>query len=69
MKSYIAVLKTPYFKVTGKDGTFNIGNLPPGTYTLVAWHGTLGTKEQKVTIGAKEAKTDVAFTFSAASGD
>jgi hypothetical protein len=69
MKSYIAVLKHPYFKVTGKDGSFSIANLPPGTYTLTAWHGTLGTTEQQVTIGPKEAKADVAFTFKAGSGD
>ena len=63
MKSYIAVLKHPYFKITGKDGAFEIKNLPPGEYTLVAWHGVLGpSAEQKVTIGAKETKT-VDFTF------
>ncbi|MCL4523443.1 MAG: hypothetical protein M1453_12970 [Acidobacteria bacterium] len=63
MKSYIAVLKHPYFKVTGKDGAFEIKNLPPGDYTLVAWHGVLGTSaEQKVTIGPKESKA-IEFTF------
>lgn len=63
MKAWIAVLKNPYFKVTSKDGAFDIKNLPPGEYTLVAWHGVLGNSaEQKVTIGAKETKT-IAFTF------
>jgi hypothetical protein len=69
MKSYIAVFKHPYFKVTGKDGSFSIANLPPGTYTLVAWHGTFGTTEQSVTIGPKEEKKDIAFSFKSASGD
>jgi plastocyanin len=32
MKSYIAVFKHPYFAVTGKDGSFDLSNLPPGTY-------------------------------------
>jgi plastocyanin len=63
MKSYIAVLKHPYFKVTGKDGAFEIKNLPPGDYTLVAWHGVLGpSADQKVTIGPKESKA-IEFTF------
>ena len=63
MKSYIAVLKHPYFKITGKDGAFEIKNLPPGDYTLVAWHGVLGpSADQKVTIGAKESKA-IEFTF------
>jgi len=64
MKSYIAVFKHPYFKVTGKDGAFELKNLPPGEYTLVAWHGTLGTDEKKVSIGPKETKT-VEFTLKA----
>lgn len=68
MHSWIAVLKTPYFQVTSKEGTFSLKNLPPGEYTLVAWHGTLGTSEQKVTIGAKETKA-VEFVFKAQSGD
>ncbi len=70
MKMYIAVFKHPYFKVTGKDGKFEIKNLPPGDYTLSAWHEKLGESEpQKVTIGAKESKT-VDFVFkAAAAGD
>ena len=64
MRSYIAVFKHPHFAVTGKDGTFEIGNLPPGTYTLTAWHGTLGTTFQKITIGESETKT-VEFVFKA----
>jgi plastocyanin len=64
MKAYIAVLPNPYFQVTGKDGTFDLKNLPPGTYTLVAWHELYGTSEQTVTIGPKESKS-VSFTFNA----
>jgi hypothetical protein len=57
MKGYIAVFDHPYFAVTGKDGSFDLKNVPPGTYTLVAWHELYGTSEQPVTIGAKESKT------------
>ncbi len=70
MKAYMAVLANPYFQVTEKDGKFDLKNLPPGTYTLVAWHELYGTSEQTVTIAAKESKS-VTFTFkaSAAAGD
>jgi hypothetical protein len=68
MKSYIAVLSNPYFHVTGKGGTFELKSLPPGDYTLVAWHEKLGTQEQKVTLGPKDSKT-VEFTFKAPAGD
>jgi len=69
MKSYIAVFKHPYFFVTTKDGSFDLKNLPPGTYTLEAWQEKYGTVDQTVTIGPKESKT-VNFVFkSAPSGD
>jgi plastocyanin len=69
MKSYIFVFKNPYYAVTSKDGTFELKNLPPGTYTIEAWHEKYGTADQTVTIGAKESKP-VTFSFkAAASGD
>jgi plastocyanin len=62
MRGYIAVFKHPYFAVTGKDGGFDIGNLPPGTYTIKAWHEKLGTSTQTVTISANETK-ELNFVF------
>jgi hypothetical protein len=62
MQSYIAVLSHPYFQVTGADGAFTLRNVPPGTYTLTAWHEQFGSNEQSVTVGASESKTmDVTF--------
>ncbi len=37
MISKIKVLATTYYAVVGKDGSFRIPNVPPGTYPLVAW--------------------------------
>ena len=62
MRAYVGVLDHPYFGVTGADGTFSLNGLPPGTYTVEAWHETLGTQTQTVTIGAKESR-EVAFSF------
>jgi hypothetical protein len=62
MHSYVAVFNHPYFAVTGKDGSFELPNLPPGTYTIKAWHEKLGTATQQVTIGANESKP-VDFVF------
>src|SRR5688572_25052944 len=62
MTAYVGVLDHPYFGTTAPDGKVVLGNLPPGTYTIEAWHETLGTKTQQVTVAAKESK-DVAFTF------
>jgi plastocyanin len=65
MNAYVGVLDHPYFAVTDATGSFDIKNLPPGTYTIEAWHEKFGTMQQKVTIGAKETK-DAPFTFKAA---
>ncbi len=64
MRAYIAVLRNPYFAVTGKQGTFDIKKLPPGTYTISAWHEKYGTTSQTVSIAANESKT-ITFTFKA----
>ena len=64
MNAYVGVMSNPYFAVTEKDGKFDLPNLPPGTYTIEAWHEKLGTQEQKVTLGQKETK-DITFTFKA----
>lgn len=55
MFTYVGVQDNPYFAVTDKDGNFTIKDVPPGTYTLNAYHlkGTAGTPgiEQQVTVG------------------
>jgi plastocyanin len=63
MRAYIGVLDHPFYAVTGADGRFTLQGLPPGTYTVEAWHESLGTQTQTVTIGASETKDEVAFTF------
>src|SRR5262245_23148996 len=64
MNAYVGVLDHPYFAVTGPDGAFSLKSLPPGTYTVEAWHEKLGAQTQSVTLGAKETK-DANFAFKA----
>lgn len=51
-RAWIAVFDHPYFAVTKADGSYLIDQVPPGTYTLSAWHERTGRTEQKVTVGA-----------------
>src|SRR5262247_2643584 len=64
MNAYVGVLDHPYFATTKDDGSFELKDLPAGTYTIEAWHEKLGTQTATVTLGQKETK-DVAFTFKA----
>lgn len=61
MRAYVGVNKNPYQAVTGDDGAFKI-ELPPGTYTLEAWHEKFGTKSVQVTVEAGKAAT-ASFKF------
>ena len=62
MRAYVSVLPHSFFAVTAGDGTFTIKGLPPGEYTLEAWHEKFGVQEIKVKVEAKESKT-ADFTF------
>jgi hypothetical protein len=64
MRAFLFVFADPYFDITPKTGEFALKNLPPGTYTIEAWHERFGFQDQTVTIGAKESKA-VDFVFRA----
>jgi len=53
----------PYAVVVGEDGSFSIDNIPPGKYTVKAWHPRFGIQKTKLEVPAKDAVT-ADFTFS-----
>jgi len=64
MNAWLGVLPHPFFAVTGADGSFSIKGLPPGTYTIEAWHEKYGTQTATVTVAGAAPKTQD-FTFAA----
>lgn len=54
MGAFISVFDHPYFSVSTADGAFSIPQLPPGDYVIEAWHETLGTMTQNVTVAPNE---------------
>jgi plastocyanin len=62
MNAWVGVLEHPFYAVSSSGGAFAIRGLPPGTYTIEAWHEKLGTQTQTVTVGAKESAT-ISFSF------
>jgi plastocyanin len=64
MHAYAGVRPDPFYAVSGPDGSFSISGLPPGTYTIEAWHEKFGTQTATVTIAGTESKT-ANITFAA----
>ena len=64
MRAWIWVIDHPYGVITGDDGTFAITDVPPGTYTLMAWHEDLEIDgvEQEATVEAG-ATVEINFEF------
>jgi len=62
MSAWVGVLPHPYFAVSDSTGAFTIAGLPPGTYTVEAWHEKLGTQDRTITVGA-EPMAQLDFTF------
>jgi plastocyanin len=63
MIAYAGVLTHPYYAVTDEDGRFAIRGLPPGTYTVEAWHERLGVQTATVTITEDEPEDAIDFSF------
>lgn len=63
MEAFVVVLDTPYFATTDKTGAFEIKNVPPGKYTLVAWSEKLKEVRQPITVEAGKPAT-VSLTLS-----
>jgi len=64
MHGYFVVLKTSHYSLTKDNGSFSLPDLPPGKYTITAWHEKYGKQTQDVTISGNETKT-IDFSFKA----
>lgn len=62
MHGYVFVGSNPYYAQVGENGAFTIGDVPPGTYAIKAWHGKLGEKSGQVTVTAGgQASVELSF--------
>jgi Carboxypeptidase regulatory-like domain len=57
MLGWVYVADNPYYAITAKDGAFTIADVPPGSYTLVAWQEYTGPTETPITVKGKEPTT------------
>jgi plastocyanin len=50
MSCVILVLENPWFAVSDSKGGYTITNVPPGNYTLKAWHERLPTATKQIVV-------------------
>ena len=59
MSGYVVIVATPYFDVTDTDGTFEIKNVPAGTYTLKTWSEAGKPASQSVSVSGGPATVNI----------
>lgn len=64
MQSWGIAIGNPYFAVTGYDGTFQIADLPPGDYDVIAWHPHMKVQAQQISV-TENGKAHLSFRFDA----
>jgi plastocyanin len=61
MEAYVVVVPTPYFALVKADGSFHIGDVPDGSYTVKVWHPKLKAAQKTVTVaGATSVDFEIA---------
>lgn len=68
MESWGFAVDNPYYALTGDGGTFTLTDVPPGEYTLMAWHPGVGTTLQKKVTVTEKGVTTADFSFEAPKG-
>ena len=61
MSAFILVFSHRYFSVVDDEGRYRLENVPPGTYTVVAWNESAPLESRRVVIA--EAGGDVEINF------
>ena len=63
MLAWVFVAENPYAVVVDAKGRFTMADIPPGRYTVNAWHPHLGGRQQEITVSAGGVG-EITFQFS-----
>ena len=50
MNAFILVFTHPFFAITDGEGRYRIDNIPPGTYSVIAWNEGTASEPKAVTV-------------------
>ena len=62
MFAWMFAPKNPYAVVVGEDGSYQLDDIPSGSYTLEVWHPRLGLRKTKVNVAPKK-RAEANFEF------
>jgi plastocyanin len=63
MSAFILVFSHRYFAVTDEEGRYRIDNVPPGTYTVMAWNETVNLESRRVTVPEAGGEVELHFVL------
>jgi plastocyanin len=63
MSAFILVFAHPFFALTDDDGRFRVGNVPPGTYTVVAWNEAFAPESRRVVVPETGGEVELNFSL------
>jgi len=63
MSAFIIVFAHRYFALSESDGTYRLENVPPGTYTVVAWNESAPLESRRVVVPDAGGEVEVNFAL------
>jgi len=63
MSAFILVFAHRYFSVSEPDGSYRLENVPPGAYTVVAWHEAAALESRRIVVPDAGGEVEVNFSL------